>query len=489
MILDEILKKLKENNDYRAYTIDEKSYTYKEFYKYVCNIYNFLLMKDIGKKPIIVYGHKDIYMKASFLACSFAGIPYVPIDENMTKNRIDSIIEQVDPALIIGNLENDKINNISQKNIEKIMDKDNFKEIDKIYLSKEDIYYIIFTSGSTGIPKGVEITYKNVDSCIKWLKKITKIERGVILNQASFSFDLSVADLYLSLITQSEHFILEKHVQSNFKLLFHNLKKSNANIAIMTPSFVELLLLDKSFNKELLPNLKTILFCGETLLSTTIKKLYSRFEKIEIINCYGPTECTFAVTNISITLELANQEDIPVGKEKDNVKIYIVDEKCNKVEEGNIGEILIVGESVAKGYVEEDKNKLKGFIKYEDQNAYLTGDLGYIKDGILYYYSRKDKQIKYKGYRIEINDIQNNIYSLEYIDKVVVSTKIDKNNKVNKLIAFIKLKENVNKNSLEIRKELLDKIPEYMCPIIKIVNSFPLNQNGKCDEKKLLEEY
>ena len=192
MILDEILNILKFSNDV-AYTVDNKSYTYKELYKYVCNIYHLLLQINKNKRPVVVYGHKEVYMKASFLACSFAGMAYVPIDKSMPQERINRIIDQIKPDVSIG-IE------ISTKQIYRIMNNENFQDIEQLYLKPNDIYYIIFTSGSTGIPKGVKVTYENLNSCIHWLKDITEMEKGVILNQANYSFDLSVADLYLSLI-------------------------------------------------------------------------------------------------------------------------------------------------------------------------------------------------------------------------------------------------------------------------------------------------
>ena len=478
MILDDILKILKNKSDNKAYTINEKSYTYKEVYKYVCNLYNFLLQENKQKKPVAIYGHKDIYMKVAFLACSFAGITYIPIDESIPEKRVKLIIEQVNPVFTIGK-------NISKEQINKIMDKENQKEIEKIYLQPNDIYYIIFTSGSTGTPKGVKVTYKNLDSCVNWLKNITKAKNEVILNQANFSFDLSVADLYLSLVSESEHFILENSTNLDFKETFKQLNKSNCTMAVMTPSFADLLLLDKSFNKELMPNLKTILFCGEKLLNSTVKKLYKRFEDITIINSYGPSECTFAVTSIEITHEMIEKE-IPAGKPKDDVNIFIINEG-KEVEEGKIGEILIAGESVADGYLGNTNNK--SFIKYKGKRAYLTGDIGYIENGMLYYKARKDKQIKYKGYRIELSDIEKNLHELEYIEKAVVCAKTNADNKVLNIIGFIKLKENTIKREAEIRKDLKERIPEYMCPKIKIIERFPINKNGKCDEKKLLEEY
>ncbi len=209
MILDDILKALKEGKSNKAYTINDKSYSYKELYKFVCNIYHFLIKENKDKKPVVVYGHKEIYMKATFIACSFAGMTYVPIDDSMPKERVEKIIKQVNPLLIIGK-------NISKQKINEIMNEDSYKEVNDIYLKPDDIYYIIFTSGSTGVPKGVKITYKNLNSCINWLKDITRIKKGVILNQANFSFDLSVADLYLSLISGSEHFIINEILRVRF---------------------------------------------------------------------------------------------------------------------------------------------------------------------------------------------------------------------------------------------------------------------------------
>ena len=483
MILEEILEILKEESKEKAYTVSENSYSYEQFYKFVCNIYNFILSENKEKTPIIVYGHKEIYMKAAFLACSFAGITYVPIDENLPKERVKNIIQQVKPYCIIGDFETEEVTNISKNQIYEIMNKKTSKDIENIYLKPEDVYYIIFTSGSTGMPKGVKVTYKNLNSCINWLKDIIGAKNEVILNQANFSFDLSVADLYLSLVSKSEHFILENSSKLDFQGIFEGLKQSKATIAVMTPSFADLLLLDKNFGKEILPNLRTIIFCGERLLKTTILKLRSRFDDIKIINSYGPTECTFAVTSIEVTDEILKQENIPVGKAKDDVQIIIVDKNRNKLSDGQVGEILIAGESVAAGYL--GKIKENSFIEYDGKNSYLTGDLGYLENGILYFEHRIDNQIKYKGYRIELSDIEKNLYCLDYLEKVKVIDKRNANGTVAKLVAFVKLKQGIIKKELDIRKDLAGKIPAYMCPNIKILPEFPINNNGKIDNESL----
>ena len=126
----------------------------------------------------------------------------------------------------------------------------------------------------------------------------------------------------------------------------------------------------------------------------------------------------------------------------------------------------------------------KSFITYKGEKAYLTGDLGYMKNGLVYYKERKDKQIKYKGYRIELSDIENNIQQLKYVEKTVVVAKKDDSGKIISIFAFIKTDETINK----IKQDLKTKLPDYMMPKIKLIDSFPMNSNGKCDEKKLLEE-
>ena len=105
MILEDILKNLKIKGKNKAYTISNKNYSYEELYKYICNIYKFILLNNKEKKPIIVYGHKEVYMKATFLACSFAGITYVPVDKSIPKERVDLIINQVNPYCIFGDCE------------------------------------------------------------------------------------------------------------------------------------------------------------------------------------------------------------------------------------------------------------------------------------------------------------------------------------------------------------------------------------------------
>lgn len=481
MFVEDILNILRSNSKQIAYTVDNKEYTYSTLYKYVCNLYNFIIKNNKENLPIIVYGHKEVYMKALIIACILSNNTYIPIDESTPISRVELIKNEVKTKLNFGL-------DISKEEIKNIMENEKFEDNIVLDINLENTSYIIFTSGSTGIPKGVMVSYSNLNTCINWLKNIIKIKNSSIVNLANFSFDLSVADFYLSLVTNSNHYIVGKN-KLDFENTFKNLKSSNAELIVATPSYLELLLLEKSFNSKLMPNLKIILFCGEKLSKKTVNKLFSRFDNIRIINSYGPTETTFAVTSKEYTNSLDNEEEISVGTSKSGVNIYIVDEDLNIKKDLEVGEILITGDSVSKGYTNPDKNK-NTFIKFNNVNGYLTGDLGYIKNDELYCIGRKDRQIKYKGYRIELTEIESVMESFIGIEKVVVLTKLNKENNVKAIYSFVKL-SNTNNSIItkeDILKEITLKLPEYMIPKIKIVKEFSLNQNGKIDTKKLLEE-
>jgi len=482
MILDDILHQLKTRGDDVCYAVNDDRYTYAQVYARVRALHGALTGRPGLTGPVLVYGHKDVWMIVSFLACSLAGLTYVPVDASTPTTRIDAIIAQVAPGLILGDLARDGVPGLSGHDLATLPPCD--ADIDRPHLRPPDIDYVMFTSGSTGAPKGVRVTYANLDSCVRWLVAETGGYPGVVLNQAVFSFDLSVADMYVALVTGSTLVALDRPTQGDYPRLFECLRNSDARLAVMTPSFADRLLVDRSFGTDLMPHLRRILFCGEVLSPGTVTKLWERFDGLDIINAYGPTECTFAVTSVHVTPAMCTGP-LPLGRAKPDVTVRVVDDARKDVAAGDIGEIMIRGASVAAGYVGDDPG---GFVDDDGQRAYLTGDRGYKRDGLLYYAGRTDRQIKYLGYRIEPEDVERNLCQIPGVAKAVVGAVMAEDRTARRVVAFVQPEPGTALEAAAIRAALRQRLPDYMCPWIHVVAEIPLTPQGKADLAALMED-
>ncbi|MDD6879367.1 MAG: AMP-binding protein [bacterium] len=452
-----------------AYKIGEKSITYKELWDNSL-VYSEYLKRE-GSSPVILYGNKSISIVVSIISCIMAKRCYIPINILTPKNRIEDIIKQSKSSLMITN-EKIKLNNINICSLEQLS---KFK-CNNLNECNNDIVYIIFTSGSTGIPKGVPISHYNLENFINWisnLKPLSKYKNINVLNQASFSFDLSVADLFYSFTNGHTLISLDNNFNENYNMMFEVIRKEKINLMVITPTFIKLCLLNNNFNNIFFPDLKCIYFCGELLEVNVVKKIISRFPNIKLINAYGPTEATSAISAVVIDENMLNSELLPVGD---------INNLASTVEIIN-DEIVIKGSSVFNGYLGET---IGGYYKDKNINCYKTGDLGYIHNNYLYCKGRIDSQVKYKGYRIELFDIENNINKINGVNYSAVVALKNKEGVTKVIKAFVTVNNDI---SLEyIKNELEKKLPKYMIPsIINIVNEIPLNKNGKIDRKALVD--
>lgn len=463
-MINKIKKIVEDYPDKIAYKVNDECITYNELWNHAYNYAQ--LLKKQGTSPVIIYGHKNINVIISILACIIADRTYVPVGLCTPLFRVKQIIDITKSSLVLTD------NEISIENVECI----NLEELNKYknYKIKEhinDIVYIIFTSGSTGIPKGVAISKTNLNNFIDWisnLKPLCDYKDINVLNQASFSFDLSVADLYYSLCNGHTLVALSN---DDYNEIFSTM--SEIDVAVMTPTFMKLCLLNEDFNSKNYPKFKCVYFCGEQLEVKTVKKIYEAFPNLKIINAYGPTEATSAVSAILITKEMLNESQLlPVGEVGNfATDIEIIDD-----------EIVLKGKSVFNGYL---SNYVGGYYKENNINCFKTNDIGYIEEGKLYCKGRKDNQVKYKGYRIELNDIEYNINLIDGVKECVVVPKY--NDSIVKTIkAFVVVDNNIIKDASYIKSKLEKYIPTYMIPkTIKIIDKLPINQNGKIDRKML----
>lgn len=457
--LEEIVKK---NASVIAYQTKRERITYQELWDKARILADSL--KREGILPVIVYGHKSVNMVVSILACLLANRAYIPIDTYTPKERLEEIVRFSHTSLLIRN-EEIELSSVKCLTLQEI--NDCFCQQEKHDTSSNQIAYIIFTSGSTGKSKGVPISYDNLENFIAWILSVLPHENALnILNQASFSFDLSVADFYYSLFTGNTLVAMTKEEQKEYVTIFEMIKNQEIHGMVITPTFIKLLLLEQEFAEKNYPSLKWIYFCGELLEVSTVKKLKEKFSQIKIINAYGPTEATSAVSAVEINEEMLEGEYLPVGRvEEAAVKIEIIED-----------EIVLKGKSVFEGYLSGTSDHC---FKENGVSCYKTGDIGKIKNGLLYCMGRKDSQIKLSGYRIELGDIESNLMKIDGITDAVVIPKYKEADKIVKSIkAFVTVSREITGE--EIKAKLSQILPSYMIPkSIVILEKMPVSENRK----------
>ncbi len=456
------------------------------------------------KSPVVVFGGQEYDMLATFVALTKSGHAYIPIDSHSALERVTAIVEVAQPSLIIA------INDFPLKDVNiPILD---LAAVQTAFAAKhpyeithpvkgDDNYYIIFTSGTTGKPKGVQISHDNLLSFTNWMitdKEFATPIRPQMLAQPPYSFDLSVMYWAPTLALGGTLFAVPSAITQDFKQLFETILNLPIAIWTSTPSFADMAMLSEDFNAEKMPGITHFYFDGEELTVKTAQKLRARFPNARIINAYGPTEATVALSAVAITDDmLTNMKRLPIGYTKADSPTFVIDEDGNKLPNGEQGEIIVSGPAVSKGYMNNPEKTAEAFFEFEGLPAYHTGDVGTMTDeGLLLYGGRMDFQIKFNGFRIELEDVSQNLNKSQYVDSAVAVPRYNKDHKVQNLLAYVILKDGVKEQfereidiTKAIKEDLQDIMMSYMMPSKFLYrDSLPLTPNGKIDIKGLISE-
>ena len=473
---------------------ENRTCTYSELVNSAKRIGTTIISKTSVRKPIPVLMEKGINALAVFWGAVYAGDFYVFLNPDLPENRLKSIFEILESDILITDQEHVEIaSKISNNYIlfEDIKD----SQIDEIKLEKIkqqsmslDPLYVNFTSGSTGKPKGVVVDNKSVIEFIDlFTDKFHITDQDIIANQAPFDFDVSVKDIYSAISTGATLVIVPKKMFSKPAELLDYLCDNKVTTLIWAVSALCLITTFHGLDYKVPETVNKILFSGEVMPLKHLKIWIEHLPKAMFVNLYGPTEVTCNCTYYIIDNNKEYENKIPIGVTFDNKEIILLDEKNNIVSNTNaVGEICVRSNTLALGYYGEKELSDKSFIqnplnnKYRDL-LYKTGDLGYYdQDNNLVFSGRKDFQIKHQGHRIELEEIQIAMEKIDEIKRACVIYNEEKSRIYGFYIGDIDKKE--------IHSKLLELLPVYMIPnILRKVEEFPLNKNGKIDRKALME--
>jgi amino acid adenylation domain-containing protein len=488
-VMEWIEQSAKEHPDKVALIFDKQNITFDDLLKRVYQTADFMLLQGVNPGDRIgIFLDRSPEMVIFALAAWTIGCSYLYLDPEFPEERLRFMSDDTSPKLII--IHKNLSTRFDKKPINMYVWEEVQTSISQASTKKpmyegnpDDIAYLIFTSGSTGKPKGVAIQHKAIINFLYSMQQ--KPGLGVedrLLAITPMSFDISVLELYLPLVTGATVILLERAQAMSGNLLAAALDESGATVIQGTPSSYKLIL-DGGWNGN--PKLKAL--CGGEAVSQALA--HQLVGKVgELWNMYGPTETTVWSTIYHIKSGL---DPILIGKPIANTQVYILDANHKPVPYGAWGELYIGGKGVAKGYWNRDELTSRRFIKNpfvneEGARIYKTGDVVRFKsDGNLEYFGRNDFQVKIRGHRIELGEIGEWLRKHPSVkDAIVIADDGQYDQK--QLIAYLILHAQDRPDKAEIRQFLRRELPDYMIPSVYILmDSFPLTANGKIDQKAL----
>ena len=484
-IVDLFEEQVEKTPDNIAVVCNDEKLTYRELNEKANQLAWYLKEQGIKKGSVVgIMANRDIYLIIAIWAIEKLGCIYLPINPEYPTDRISYILKDSNSEILLTNFEtpfefNKKIN------LKKFLFS-NYQKVNlNISISPNDLTYIIYTSGSTGKPKGVMVQHYNLVNFIySFNNQFNKPfnETDNCLSTTNISFDVSICEIFVPLLFGSTLVLYNKNNLDNIPLLCTILEEQKISFLYLPPNillnvfeFIQNNNINVYFNKMLV---------GVEPIKAELLNNYSKLNpEIEIINGYGPTETTICITFFKFEKNNNANYIIPIGKPLNNNNIIIVNSNFDLLPIGICGEILISGSNVTRGYLNNKTETDKNYITLNNKKYYKTGDIGsWLADGNIMFENRNDSQIKFRGHRIELNEINLAIKKIYGITSSI--TLLQNLYNTDYLCSYVTCHSNLTTKS--INNELQKILPDYMIPnFIIILENMPINLNGKIDKKSL----
>ena len=471
LILTPVREAIRNHAERHAFYIDGAYYTYRQFAERVSAIRSVIRSAEKNEQIWGLSLHDDLNTYASIFALWMEGKAYVPLHPSWPEERIASIKEQVGctnvldacDALYTGDL------------------LDDWAEA-----SEDDLAYILFTSGSTGVPKGVQLTRRNIaafmDSFWKTGIDITPDDR--CMQVFDLTFDVSVQS-YLVALTRGACVYTVPYGQVKYLYAASLIQEQGITFGAMAPSM--LTYLRPYFEEFDASSMKACILTAEACPVDLMEAWYGCAKNTEIYDFYGPTEATIYCTYYKLTRggeNLSLNGIISIGKPLANVQAIIIREDGSLVEGQEKGELCVAGDQVTPGYWKnEEKNSCSFFVR-DGVRYYHTGDLCYWHEsGNIMYSGRIDQQAKIQGFRVELGEIEHHARTFYQNERRVIAIAFQNDKNLTEIALFVEAEQEDTKPLVEY---LRSKMPHYMIPTRFIyVPSFPLNKSEKIDRNEL----
>jgi amino acid adenylation domain-containing protein/non-ribosomal peptide synthase protein (TIGR01720 family)/FkbM family methyltransferase len=454
-------------------------------------------LQKLGVGPEVLVGicvERSIEMLVGLLGILKAGAAYVPLDPAYPLERLSFMMEDAALGVLL-----------TQKKLEAMLpshwghtiyldtDRAASDEEDTVDLpplaTEKNLAYVIYTSGSTGKPKGAMLDHEGIVNCLRWMQDTYGLnDSDRFLLKTSLNFDPSVWEIFWTWWTGGCVVVArpEGHLDSAY--LLDTIVREKITSVYFVPSMLRVFLEEAGLENA--TSLRRVICGGEGLPKETMERFFERLENVDLHHSYGPTEASIAATEWQC--ELAGNEGMaPIGRPLANTEIYLLDEHLLPVPIGGLGELYIGGVGVGRGYLRQPGLTGERFVPHlfneeQGKRLYRTGDLArYLADGNIEFMGRVDSQVKLRGYRIELREIETALLAHFAVVAAVVELRQEGNDD-KQLVAYVLTEKEATEGPAEMRNFLRKSLPEYMVPArFVMLDQMPLLANGKVNRHAL----
>ena len=463
------------------------SISYKQLNEKTNQLARVLRAKGVkANTPVGLFIDKSVDMIVGIFGILKSGGGYVPIDPEFPEQRINFIIKDSGCKILISQKKYDKVlvENIMKFNLDSSntyhKDKSNVEGIN----ASTDLAYIIYTSGTTGTPKGSLIPHRGVVRLVRDTNYIEFTAKDRVLQTASIVFDASVEEIFGALLNGGTLYVVDKETLLDPDALGDVLLKNDITIVDMASALFTQIAESRT---DIFRKVKSLILGGDVLSAPHVNKVRKDNPELTVINTYGPTENSCDSTFYIIDRDF--DYNIPIGKPISNSTAYIFDKYMNYQPIGIIGELYVGGDGLSKGYLNRDELNRASFIENPNnpgEKLYKTGDLArWLPDGNLEFHGRIDNQLKIRGFRVELEEIESIISEVDgVIETIIKPVKVEEGDY--RLVAFLNVPETFSMDTKELVSIIRSKLPSYMVPsAYRFMHGFARTVNGKIDRKSL----
>jgi len=488
-----IERRARDNPHATALLFDDESLTYAELNQQSNRLAHHLIRQGVGPEVKVgIAVERSIEMVVGLLAILKTGGVYVPLDPEYPRDRLAYMMDDSGIRLLLtqravrGRLP--ALDGFTVLELDTLDVTDEIGQDPRVAVHDENLAYVIYTSGSTGRPKGASIRHGALSRCMAWMQEAYGLtEADAVLHKAPFSFDVSVWEIFWPLTQGVRLVVASPGDHRDPQRIIDLIVKHGVTTLNFVPAMLQAFLAQEGIEEQ--TRLRYVICGGDAMPAATQREALRRLKGVNLQNLYGPTETTIHVTQWTCRAE--GQDMVPIGRPIAQTQAYVLDESLKWTPQGVAGELYIAGELLGRGYLGRPGLSAERFVADPFGEAggrlYRTGDLvRWNAEGQLEYLGRIDHQVKIRGLRVELGEVEALLLSQADVREAVV---VARDGPVGtRLVAYVSAQPGKTVDVGQVRQRLSRQLPGHMVPsAIVELGSLPLNANGKVDRKTLPE--